>query len=1124
MIKNNYLFSSRFTGYLKSQKIENEVEFKGFAVSVRSFLKSGIGGDAATSERTVSSILALLQFACPPLKSAGHNNYSKYCYLYDRFPLDKKVSCLYFTAAYNSIDATQKGNFPAFELIRLLKKENLEWGILTDGSIWRLYSTLSPLPYENYLEIDFEEFREENFRIFWQLFSLNLFIPDENDVTPLERYIEESEKEAAVIETHIRKNIDEILENICFGFLSFAGKDKHPLSDADKQLYFENAVYLLFRLLFVSYAESRNLLPVENPAYQKISLNSLMEKAGHARKAGLADPEGVSLWDLFRDLCIAIEFGQSDLEIPEYDGGLFDSAERPFLDDPGNKLKNMYFSTVLYRLGYLEKGRRVIKIQYKDLSVRSLGSLYEGILEYKLFIAEQDMVFRGKKIIPVAKAGKITKNARVIYKGHVYFSQDAEKRHDTGAYYTPEDVVNYMVQNSVRLGLEERWMEFLPEIGKYEIEIRNAVTQDIQKGLLKKADREILAFIEKRLLTFKVMDPAMGSGHFLVNALNTIAHFIIEVLQTQVQISDGPVKHAKNADTTEWPLVQHHNVDIDSSPALWRRRVVEKCIFGIDINPLSVELAKLSLWIASADAGKPLTFLNHHLKCGDSVMGVRLQDMLTYPQKKKSDKEPGLWDSINKKIIAKIKNKFQRLLSSDSDEIRDILSKKDEYEEIQADPFLNHLKDMATLWLIISFDLHGPKKRDLFADKNNPLPDEKTYFKLLEQAQRVESEEEWIGILGQSLYNRIKAFHQSKDVFHWEAEFPEIIDNGFETVVGNPPYVDVKEADFRGVALHSLKSRNLYAYIPERGFAHLKKNHYLSFITPIAVICSKRMVHLQKVFKEHTWYVINFDSASNPGTLFKNVKARITIFILKKDSEKRILTTNQIRFFQHERKKLFVKNKLHLLENQKLILDYTIPKIATKIEEQILETLFAQGKTLDNFLASAPETGHILYYRRLGGPYYLYAFDTPPFLEVNGKQVISSTLSSVNLATNACKNIQAAVFYSSLYYWFWTVYSDCYDLSPKELYRFPLDIEKLTQYETQFEDLFHEIMEDLRNHSEMVTYNKAKGVTRYEMFRPRKSKPIFDKVDRLLGGALGFTDEMAEFIINYDIKYRTDTG
>jgi len=794
MIKNKYLFSSRFTDYLKSQKIENEIEFKGFAASVRSFLKLGISGDAATSERTVASILALLQFANPPLESAGHDNPSKYCYLYDRFPLDKKVSCLYFTAAYNSIDAAQKGNFPAFELIHLLKNENLEWGILTDGRIWRLYSTLSSQPYENYLEIDFEDYQEENFRVFWQLFSLNLFIHDENDVTPLERYIEESEKEAGVIESHIRKNIDEILENICFGFLSFAGKDKRPLSDAEKQLYFENAVYLLFRLLFVSYAESRNLLPVENPAYQQISLKRLMEKAGQARQAGLADPEGVDLWDLFRDLCIAIEFGQTDLEIPEYDGGLFDSTERPFLDDPSNKLKNMYFSTILYRLGYLEKGRQVIKIQYKDLSVRSLGSLYEGILEYKLFIAEQDMVFRGKKIIPAAKAGKITKNARVISKGHVYFSQDADKRHDTGSYYTPEDVVNYMVLNSVRLGLEERWLQFLPEIAKYEKEILNAVTQDIKTGLLKKMDREVLDFIEKRLLTFKVIDPAMGSGHFLVNALNTITHFIIEALQTRVRISHGPVRHAEIAEAPDWRLFQHHNESIDSNPARWRRKVVEKCIFGIDLNPLSAELAKLSLWIASADAGKPLTFLNHHLKCGDSVMGVRLQDMLTYPQKKKSDKsnkEPGLWDSIDKKIIAKIKNKFQRLLSSDSDEIRDILSKKDEYEEIQADPFLNHLKDMATLWLMISFNVHGPEKRDLFADNNNPLPDEKTYFKLLEQAQRVESEEEWIDILGQSLYNRIKAFDQSKGVFHWEPEFPEIIDNGFEAVVGNPPYVDV---------------------------------------------------------------------------------------------------------------------------------------------------------------------------------------------------------------------------------------------------------------------------------------------------------------------------------------------
>ena len=234
MIKNKYLFSSQFLNYLKNQKISDKETFEGFVKTIKALDVSGKSNNHI-NESNYASIISYLQFAFPnELETYNERRRTKFSYLYEGFPLKKKISCIYILSNPGEIDTRVSGFYPAFDLIHLLKREKLEWGILTDGIIWRIYSTLSALPYENYVEIDFSDGSEDNYKIFWQLFTLHLFIPDENEVTQLEKYIEESEKEAKVIEDHIKNNIDEILENICFGLLSYSSKDKQPLSEEEK--------------------------------------------------------------------------------------------------------------------------------------------------------------------------------------------------------------------------------------------------------------------------------------------------------------------------------------------------------------------------------------------------------------------------------------------------------------------------------------------------------------------------------------------------------------------------------------------------------------------------------------------------------------------------------------------------------------------------------------------------------------------------------------------------------------------------------------------------------------------------------------------------------------------------
>jgi type I restriction-modification system DNA methylase subunit len=310
-----------------------------------------------------------------------------------------------------------------------------------------------------------------------------------------------------------------------------------------------------------------------------------------------------------------------------YNGGLFDDEEEKFLGR--HQLRNDFFSRALYLLAFVEPYNNEpddeYPIPYEDLEVRHLGELYETILEYTVQLADADRIRRRtKKGVEMLLASQTTKKAgdTLIKKGDVYFGESALERKQTGSYYTPESLVRFLNEKTIVQPLRETFKrEYRQRFNDLLEQATDGHDVGTRRGAAQSAAALIERFVEEDVLNFKVCDPAMGSGHFLVDAANQIAGLVVALLE-------------------EVPHVEGMTVSVTSRPNDWRRRITRHCLYGVDLNPLAVNLAKLSLWLNCFAIKHKLTFLDHHVRCGNSLIGIRSLDQLaSIPERKKESKK-----------------------------------------------------------------------------------------------------------------------------------------------------------------------------------------------------------------------------------------------------------------------------------------------------------------------------------------------------------------------------------------------------------------------------------------------------------------------------------------------------
>ena len=609
-----------------------------------------------------------------------------------------------------------------------------------------------------------------------------------------------------------------------------------------------------------------------------------------------------------------VDDGDESLGVRPYNGGLFSDTEKPYLK--AHKIANAYLAPALYDLGTQPQGKLGAQpIEYRDLTVRHLGTLYEGLLEYKLnLVADEPVVVREKdgkrQYTPQSQAGPIKRTETILEVGQVYFADDKGERKSSGSYYTPEDVVQYIVSHTVTPKLQDRLAELGPTLEEARRARAIAATPEERLRIERYADQQTVDAVERVALSLKVLDPAMGSAHFLVAAGQIITNTIVETLNQ-----------------TAWP-----NDDVDCDPLLWKRRVVERCLFGVDVNPLAQELAKLALWLSSASAGKPLTFLNHHLKVGNSLYGTPLARLGSLPGAAKA-KSDGFFDLLLSETIRSLLEELKRIAGSDSDRIEDVKFKERTYAWVTASS--RRLRDVANVWLATQFGLHD--------EENKPLTGA-NYADLRQECVINYAAEAWENyVAGDWRLRDACRIADEQRFFHWELEYPEAVENGrcaFDVIVANPPYVGTAPNTAISSLYETAGCGDLYGWLLERSLSLIGDTSRLGMILPLSLMFARGFASLRGLllaaglracYSAHNNIpdgLFNASSVDIQGRIDKNMQRTVVVLAQKSTDQTRIESTDLLRWWCEDRSRLF--SSLRFADTTDLCSNIRFPRIGNE--------------------------------------------------------------------------------------------------------------------------------------------------------------------------------------------------
>lgn len=672
---------------------------------------------------------------------------------------DETVAVVHVYPEGTSLDRVGAGQSapPASHGLKRARELGLDHALLVSGSLLRIYSLQAEETLDEgvasaaYVEFDTDLLPADHAQLLGALAA-----PDAlRRGGRLSRIRTESGRYAVELRERFTKRLyEKVVDLLVRGIYDAAKRSGvSPLPDEDR--LYRGTLVLLFRLLFLLYAEDRNLLPMQQSAYRARSITEMVRSAAatatdaHRR----FDTNAASIWTDLRQLFAAVRDGNADWGVPPYDGGLFADADG--LDDgllAAIALPNAIIGRALYLLGWDESDPEPGKIDFGDLGVRQIGTIYEGLLSYEVAFAANDLrIDRRAKGEPYVRTQPGEQADVLAGAPHIRSPQGGRKA--TGSYYTPAFAVERLVDRAVRAELAEH----LGSIGS-SVDLPTTV-----------------------LFNFRVCDPAMGSGHFLVAALDVITEAISAHLAAHpnsavtAELARARERLNEVGRQSGAPDLGEQAADLD----LLRRIVLKRCIYGVDLNPMAVELARLGLWLHSLVPGLPLSYLGHNLQHGNSLVGIG-----AHPP------ELGLFAAPAE---AKARDAAGAIASMTDLELGEIAASEQRQRELRE----------ATDGLHTLYDLVATA----------PLRDADGGIAQL-HAEEIVAGQPSARYAGQVAEARSLA--RELDAFHWRLAYPEVFLRdrpGFDAMLGNPPWEEatVERLGFYARYLPGIKSERSQA-------------------------------------------------------------------------------------------------------------------------------------------------------------------------------------------------------------------------------------------------------------------------------------------------------------------------
>lgn len=627
------------------------------------------------------------------------------------------------------------------------------YGMVTNGLKLRVLRDSTRLSRLSYIEFDLEAMMEDelytDFAVMFRLIHASRMptSPEESPDSIIEAYHQDAIESGARIREKLRQKVEISLEKLANGFLTHpansALRQQFLDGDINSKKYYSQLLKIIYRLLFLMVSEERNMI---YPEIDEVDWNA--EQLREYR----------SVYNKYYSINRLRGLAEKKHQLNTDNEDLWESLKRTFLLFEKEAYSKQMGIQALN--GELFSPKALEPLKACRLTNRVLLDSLDAIARFEnengqltrvnyggLDVEEFGSVYEALlDYEPIIKRGQ---RADQTSEWAFQFAKGTERK-STGSYYTRTELVQELIKTALVPVIKER---------------------------LEEADGK--AEKEQALLDLKICDPSVGSGHFVLAAARKIAENLAVVRTGEEQPSPEAYKMAL-------------------------REVIQHCIYGVDLNPMAVELCKVALWLESHSVGYPLTFLDHHIRCGNSLVGLDELDRLekgipndafnhiigdekeiTKKLKKKNRSEQKEKQTEIHEIargdefsLDKFAEQLKKIDRMPERSLTDINRKKEAYSNFKQSPEFQHWVQAANLWTSTFF----VEKSEQHV-KEKKIATSSTLFSFMTNSHAAYgpliAESEWLAL--------------KQNYFHWPLEYPEVFNQGgFDVVLGNPPWERIK--------------------------------------------------------------------------------------------------------------------------------------------------------------------------------------------------------------------------------------------------------------------------------------------------------------------------------------------